>query len=85
MKPSDKDEEQVSDAQSNHGSGIPDLDCVDPGLETLSQDWNLDRLERDFAAIPAGGYSGTNPYGSEDTSKETKVRLCSHSGQSWAA
>ena len=84
-KPSDnkEDEDHVSDgcdAQSNHGSGIPDLDCVDPGSETLSQDWNLDLPERSFAAgtMPDGDDSRTQtPDGGEDSTKDIKVRLCS--------
>jgi hypothetical protein len=82
-KPSDnkEDEDCVADTQSNNGSGIPDLDCIDPGSETLSQDWNLDGLERSFATgmMPDGGDSGggtQNLDGSEDIN-QMKVRLCS--------
>ena len=75
-KPSDnqEDEDRVSDVHSNHGSGIPDLDGVDPGSETLSQDWNLELLERSFADGGDGGGSPAN--GGEDSSKDLKVRLC---------
>ena len=80
-KPSDnkEDEDHASDTQSNHGSGIPDLDCVDPGLETLSQDWNLDRLERSFTTsmIPDGGNGGDGtqtPDDGKDSNKEITVR-----------
>jgi hypothetical protein len=79
-KPSDsnkEDDDHNSDTQSNHGSGIPDLDCVDPGSEILSQDWNIDLLERSFATMQDGGDGGGgSPDGSKDGSKEIKVRLC---------
>jgi hypothetical protein len=82
-KPSNnkEDEDRVADTQSNDGSGIPDLDCIDPGSETLSQDWNLDGLERSFATgtMPDGGDSGggtQNLDGGEDIN-QMKVRLCS--------
>jgi hypothetical protein len=79
-KPSDnkEDEDQVSDTQSNHGSGLPDLDCVDPSSETLSQDWNLEHLERSFSMKQDGGDNGGgSPDSGKDTSKEPKVCLCS--------
>jgi hypothetical protein len=79
-KPSDnkEDEDHISDTQSNHGSGLPDLDCVDPSSETLSQDWNLELLERSFSAKQDGGDNGGgSPDGGEDTSREMKVCLCS--------
>ena len=44
-----EDEDGVSDVHSNHGSGIPDLDERRSRLqETLSQDWNLELLEREL-------------------------------------
>ena len=64
-------EDHVSDAQSNHGSGLLDLDGVDLGLEILSPEWNFD-LERRFAPPQDGG----SPDSSEDSSKETKVCRC---------
>ena len=72
-----EDDDRVSDTQSNHGSGIPDLDsvesaAVDPGSEILSQDWNFDLLEQSFAPMQD---SGGSPDGSEESSKETKVCL----------
>ena len=39
VKPSDKEDEgHRSDTQSNHGSGIPDLDSVELGSETIRRD-----------------------------------------------
>jgi hypothetical protein len=91
-KENHEDKDHVSDTQSNHGSGIPDLDNVDPGLEVLSQDWDIDLLEGSFATpMQDGGNSGVSDtvkriddaYASAsiallpDSSKETKVRLCS--------
>ena len=78
-KPSNnqEDEDHVSDVQSNYGSGIPDLDGVDPGSESLSQDWNLELLEQSFAAAQDGGDGGGSPAnGGEDSSKDLKARLC---------
>jgi hypothetical protein len=79
-KPSDNKEDRthVSDTQSNHGSGIPDLDSVDLGSDTRSQDWNLDLLERGFPATQDGGDSGgvsPSPDSGEDDNKEPKVCL----------
>ena len=82
-KPSDKEDEgHGSDTQSNHGSGIPDLDSVELGSETIRRDWTADPLERDFIMIPDGDDSGGNldGAGDKDSSKE-KVRLYPYSGQ----
>jgi len=74
VKPSNNQEDE--DCVSNHGSGIPDLDGVDPGSEALSQDWNLELLERSFTAVQDGGDGGGSPAnGGEDNSRELKVRL----------
>jgi len=80
-----EDRDHASDVQSNYGSGIPDLNCVDPGLETLSHDWNLDLSERSFTAVEdsgdgsggnlADGSGGSPADGSEDNSKEIKVHF----------
>jgi len=56
VKPSNNQEDE--DCVSNHGSGILDLDGVDPGSEALSQDWNLELLERSFTAVQDGGDGG---------------------------
>ena len=91
-KPSGNKEgdDHVSDTQSNHDSGIPDLDCVDPGSETLSQDWNLDLLERSFATMQDGGDSGSrSPVDGGDAGEGSgkEMKVCSfpfHFGRSWA-
>ena len=83
-KPSDnkEDEDHASNTQSNHGSGIPDLDCIDLGLETLSQDWNLNCLKRSFATgtMPDSGDGGDGTWtvdSGEDSNKEITVCLYS--------
>ena len=64
--------------QSNYGSGIPDLDGVDPGSESLSQDWNLELLEAELCCGTRMVVMevGVHANGGEDSSKDLKARLC---------
>jgi hypothetical protein len=71
-----KDEDCVSNMQSSYGSGILNLNDVDPSLETLNQDWNLKLLERSFAAVQNGGDDNGSPAdGGKNSSKDLNMHL----------